>query len=153
MLQKKTAAHASAVPALTGEALVQRLNATKGQTGALLGQNVLEASPEEGTVKIAYAPDERFCNPMGIVQGGFIAAMLDDASAIACIVAAQAKMAVPTLEMKISYFHAVRPGPVIAIGRVIKAGRSVTFLGSDLYDMDGKRLAQATATAMPQKID
>lgn len=103
-------------------------------------------------MEIAYTPDARFCNPMGIVQGGFIAAMLDDAAAIACIVKAQAKLAVPTLEMKISYLRAVRPGRVIARGAVLKSGRSVTFLKADLYDDAGKHLAQATATAMPQKI-
>lgn len=103
-------------------------------------------------MEIAYTPDARFCNPMGIVQGGFIAAMLDDAAAIACIVKAQAKMAVPTLEMKISYLSAVWPGRVIARGAVLKSGRSVTFLTADLYDDAGKHLAQATATAMPKKI-
>lgn len=134
---------------ISGEDLVARLNATQPVTGHLLGQEVLEADPDLGTVKIAYAPDERFCNPMGVIQGGFIAAMLDDASAIACIVKAGAKIAVPTLEMKISYFSAVRPGKVFAHGRVIKMGRSIAFLGSDLYDEAGKHLAQATATAKP----
>lgn len=137
---------------LSGKELVERLNATQAVTGHLLGQEVLEADPEKGTVKIAYMPDERFCNPTGVIQGGFIAAMLDDASAIACIVKAQAKIAVPTLEMKISYFSAAYPGKVFAHGRVIKMGRSITFLGSDLYDEAGKHLAQATATAKPARL-
>lgn len=140
------------MPRLTGEVLVERLNATKAGPGTLLGQTVLSADPGAGTVEIAYTPDARFCNPMGIVQGGFIAAMLDDAAAIACIVKAQEKMAVPTLEMKISYLRPVLPGRVIARGAVLKAGRAVTFLTAELYDEAGKQLAQATATAMPQKL-
>ncbi|MEM9879927.1 MAG: PaaI family thioesterase, partial [Pseudomonadota bacterium] len=74
---------------LTGAVLVERLNATQTETAKMFKQHVLEADPDVGKVIIEYRPDKRFCNPMGVVQGGFVAAMLDEAAAIACIVHAQ----------------------------------------------------------------
>ncbi|MEM6680799.1 MAG: PaaI family thioesterase [Pseudomonadota bacterium] len=134
---------------LTGAVLVERLNATQTETAKMFKQHVLEADPDAGKVIIEYTPDKRFCNPMGVVQGGFVAAMLDEAAAIACIVHAQKPIGVPTLEMKVSYFRPVLPGRVIVTGQIVKQGRKVTFLGADMHDDAGKALAQASLTSMP----
>ena len=44
----------------------------------LLGWELIEIDPEAGTIEVAFDADERFLNPVGQVQGGFLAAMLDD---------------------------------------------------------------------------
>lgn len=136
--------------ALAGDALIAKLNAKQHEASRLLGQTVLALDAEAGTIKLSYAPDARFCNGLGVIQGGFVAAMLDDAASLACVVKARANIAVPTLEMKVSYLSAVHPGPVFAHGRVLKMGRKIVFLAADLLDGDGKLLAQSTATAMHQ---
>lgn len=135
--------------ALSGDELIARMNATMPPTGRLLGQQITEADPEAGRVVIEYEAKPEFCNPMGSVQGGFISAMLDDAAAIACVVASRGKVGVPTLEMKVSFLRAARPGKLRVVGQVMKLGRSIAFLESHLYDMDGKLLAHSTQTAKP----
>ena len=43
-----------------------------------LGWELIHEDPEAGTIEIAFHPGEAFLNPHGTVQGGFVAAMLDD---------------------------------------------------------------------------
>ncbi len=71
-----------------------------------------------------------FCHSQGtICQGGFLTGMVDTAMANAAIVKGKLAVAVPTLELKISFFEAMGPGIVYAEGRVMRWGGSVGFLG------------------------
>lgn len=115
----------------------------------LLGFRMREADPATGRVLVEFAASAEFCNPIGTVQGGFIAAMLDDAMSVAALVKSQMRLVVPTLEMKISFLAPVRPGPVLAEGRVLQLGKSSGFLEGRLNDMAGTLLATASATVRP----
>ena len=44
----------------------------------LLGWHPLDARPDEGWIRIGFEGKREFCNPAGFVQGGILAAMLDD---------------------------------------------------------------------------
>ena len=70
----------------------------------LLGWEALSIEP--GRVRVRYAAREAFYNPMGTVQGGFLAAMLDDAMGPALFTLLEEGQHAPTLEMKVSF---VRP--------------------------------------------
>jgi uncharacterized protein (TIGR00369 family) len=137
---------------LTNEDLRARLNAHVPPTGNLLSSFVESVDQEKGTARIRFEARADFCNPMGNVQGGFVAAMLDDAAAIACIVKAQARIVVPTLEFKVSFFAPAKQGILYAEGRTKKFGRTVAFLEADLFDAKGKLLASMTATCLPTPI-
>jgi uncharacterized protein (TIGR00369 family) len=113
----------------------------------LLGFRLIEADREAGRVVAEFTARPDFCNPMGSVQGGFLAAMLDDAMAVAALVKSDFRHVVPTLEMKVSFLAAARPGPLTAEGRVVQLGRSIAFLEGRLSDPDGRLLATASATA------
>jgi acyl-coenzyme A thioesterase PaaI-like protein len=43
-----------------------------------LGWELISVSPDEGTIEVAFTATEAFLNPAGVIQGGFLAAMLDD---------------------------------------------------------------------------
>ena len=47
----------------------------------LLGWELLAIDPEAGTIEVAFTAREQFLNPVGAIQGGFLAAMLDDTRA------------------------------------------------------------------------
>src|SRR6201996_487871 len=91
-----------------------------------------------------------FCNPAGQIQGGFLMAMLDETMSVAAVVASNITAFVPTLEMKTSFLRPALPGTLKVIGRVAKWGRQICFLEGELYDAEGRLLAKATSTAMPQ---
>lgn len=106
----------------------------------------LNARTEGETVVLEYRPGEAVLNPLGTVQGGFVAAILDDVFSVAILSRLGADYAAPTIEMKISYLKPVLPGLVRGVGRVLQQGRSFAFVESELRDADGVLLAKASAT-------
>ncbi len=112
---------------------------------ALLGWKALELEP--GHVRIRYTARPEFGNPQGAIQGGFLAAMLDDAMGPALFTTLHADQFAPTVEMKVSFMRPARPGPIIAEGRIVHRTRSLAFLEGTLSTEDGDLIATATATA------
>lgn len=112
---------------------------------ALLGWKALSLEP--GHVRVRYTAKPEFANPQGAVQGGFLAAMLDDAMGPALFTKLAAEDFAPTIEMKVSFLRPARPGPLIAEGRVVHQTRSLAFLEGTLATEDGELVATATATA------
>ena len=137
---------------LTDAELLERLNKRVPPTAVLLGYRLLELDSKAGFVRISYEAKPEFCNPMGNVQGGFVAAMLDDAAALAAIAKAQKSIVIPTLEFKTSFFAAARCGPLIAEGRCLRLGKRVAYMESDLFDLENKHLARMSVTAMPMPL-
>ncbi len=139
---------------LTDAELIDRMNRRMPATSALLGMRVLAVDRAAGTVRLSFTPKAEFANPMGNVQGGFIVAMLDDAAALAAIVASGTRIAVPTIELKASFFGPAKlDAPLYAEGRCIKLGRRIAFMEADLRDEAGTLLARLTTSALPVPVD
>jgi uncharacterized protein (TIGR00369 family) len=113
----------------------------------LLGVDVQSIDVEAGIAVVAFTAKPEFCNPMGVVQGGFQVAMLDDAMAIAAVAKSGFSMFVPTLELKTSFLKPALPGRLIATAKVLQWGKSTVFLEARLHDEAGTLLSAATATA------
>ena len=114
----------------------------------LLGCRPLEADPERGFARSAYDNKPEFRNPAGALQGGFIAAMLDDTMAVGGLFKIGGGYIVPTLEMKVNYVRPATTEEVIAEGWLVHAGRTIAFLEGRLLDAEGAVCATATATAL-----
>lgn len=134
--------------------LLERLSTHVPPTAVLLGMEMLSVDSAAGIVRMAFTVRPEFCNPMGNMQGGFFAAMLDDAAATAIIARSGRRIGVPTLEFKVSFLGPARLGDrVIAEGRCLKLGRSIAFAEADLTDAaSGKLLARMSTTCMPQEF-
>lgn len=92
--------------------------------------------------------DERFENPAGIMQGGFIAAFCDSAMGAAAVTfAGERKVNVANAELKVSMLRAVTTGShLTCAARVSSGGRNVAFVEADVTDQSGVLLARATST-------
>ena len=112
---------------------------------ALLGWEALSIEP--GRVRVRFAARESFCNPRGSIQGGFLAAMLDDSMGPALFTLLSEQDFAPTLELKVSFMRPAQPGPLVGEGRVVHRTRGVAFLEGTLSTEDGELIATATATA------
>ena len=112
----------------------------------LLGWSLEAIDPDAGTITVRYEATKQFTNPMGNIQGGIIAAMLDDAMGPALVATLPPGQFAPTLEMKISYFAPARVGALFADGRVVARSAITSFVEGDLRDEYGQLLARATAT-------
>ncbi len=93
-----------------------------------------------------------FANPTGAIQGGFIAAMMDEAMSTAAIIASNVTMNAPTLEMKISFLGPLFVGSATAEAKILKWGKSTCFIEAELFDPDGKLVAKASATQAPKQF-
>lgn len=114
-----------------------------------LGMRLADLNQDKQWVKMEFDVSPSFANPTGAVQGGFIAAMLDEAMSTAVIIASNVTMTAPTLEMKTSYLKRLMPGKASVEARILKLGKSAAFMEADCFDADGELVARATATAIP----
>jgi uncharacterized protein (TIGR00369 family) len=94
--------------------------------------------------------DERFANPAGIVQGGFIGAMADSAMGSATVTHARAagrKVFSSNVEMKTSFLAPVRVGAMLrCTATVVSGGSRVAFTEAEVVDEAGTMVARASST-------
>jgi uncharacterized protein (TIGR00369 family) len=112
-----------------------------------LNGELLDIDSKRGYARFRFEIVPEFCHSQGrVCQGGFLTGMVDTAMANAAIARGKLAVAVPTLELKISFFEAMGPGTVYAEGRVMRWGGSVGFLDGDLKDEKGRLIVHATST-------
>src|SRR5258706_1854178 len=92
---------------------------------ALLGFELLAIDPSQGTIQVRFTARPEFTNPIGVVQGGFLAAMLDDTLGPALTATLEPDQFAPTIELKVNFIPPVKPGRLIAQGRVVARGCSI----------------------------
>ena len=94
--------------------------------------------------------DERFANPAGIVQGGFIGAMADSAMGSAALTYAKGagrKVFASNVEMKTSFLSPARVGTMLeCTALVVSGGARVAFAEAVVVDQDGQVVARASST-------
>jgi len=112
-----------------------------------LNGEFLELDSRRGFSRCRFKIVPAFCHSQGtICQGGFLTGMVDIAMANAALAKERFTCAVPTLELKVSFFEPVGLGHVIAEGRVLRWGGSVGFLEGELRDEQGNLAVHATCT-------
>ena len=114
----------------------------------LLGWKLVEIDPEAGTIEISFTATEQFLNPAGQVQGGFLAAMLDDTLGPAIVATLGDGEWAPTTNLHVQFLRPADPGELRGFGRVVRRGRDIAFLAGELCDPAGELVATATATAV-----
>jgi len=80
-----------------------------------------------------------------IVQGGFIAGMLDSAMAQHVLHAHDFTVNPLTLNLDITYLLSCRPAPVELRAKILKMGKSIAFTSAEMLQ-DNKLIATASAT-------
>lgn len=112
-----------------------------------LGVKIKNVDSKKGTIAIEYDGKAEFTNPMGNIQGGIMAAMLDDTMALALMATLEKKEIAPTLEMKINFIAPAEPGALLGRGRVVSKGNRVCVVDGELFQ-NQKLVARSSATAI-----
>lgn len=118
----------------------------------LLGWRLEHFDPDARILRCSFYAGEQFLNPAGVVQGGILAAMLDEAMGPLASFIQQKNIFTQTLEMKVSYLSPAAPGTIFGQAQFIKMGRNIGFLEGRLTSPEGEVLAIATTTTrlLPQ---
>jgi len=87
-------------------------------------------------------------NRSGIVHGGVVLALIDQAAAFAglfCTVEGNVRRAV-TVDLDCRFTGPISGGVISAEGRVASAGRSIFFARTEVYDAEGRMVAFGAST-------
>jgi uncharacterized protein (TIGR00369 family) len=115
---------------------------------ALLGWELVSVDPDAGTIEVAFTATDQFLNPVGVIQGGFLTAMLDDTLGPALVATLGPDQFALTADLHVQFLRPARPGRLTGRGRVVRRGQDVAFLAGELRDDSGQIVAAATATAL-----
>lgn len=116
-------------------------------SAGLMGWRLIEVDAAAGSMEVGFDGKPEFRNPAGFIQGGILAAMMDDAMGPCLVVHVGGRAFPSTIDLHTHYLRPVPVGPVSVKARVTKVGKSIAFLEAELFDGAGKLSARATASA------
>ena len=116
-----------------------------------LGIEFTAIDGERGAIEVRFEAKPEFLNPAGHVQGGFLAAMLDDTMGPALVATLDAGEFAPTVNLNVQFHRPAKVGALKGIGRVVMRGKEICQLSGELLQ-DDKIVATATATAVIRKM-
>jgi uncharacterized protein (TIGR00369 family) len=99
--------------------------------------------------------DERFSNPGGVIQGGFISALMDSSMGASAVTSLQGRRArVANAEMKVSFLRAAKVGSLLRCkATVIESGHTVIFVEARVTDNESRLIATASSTYIAKERD
>ena len=137
---------------------IARMMTAQGGTAFLnaLGAGVAEAVPGRSVIRLPYAPHIVGNPDSGVVHGGAITALLDQAcgmavgSGLAAAAEGSGMRSIATLDLRIDYLKAAQPGAdITVVGECVKITRQIVFArGRAFQENADEPVALATATFM-----
>jgi uncharacterized protein (TIGR00369 family) len=114
----------------------------------LMQINLVSVAP--GKVVFTCAPDESTYNAIGVVHGGVICALLDNAVGAAVHSTLPQGKGFTSVEIKVNYLKTVQQssGLLTATGTVAKSGSRVAFAEGTVTDASGALVATASSTLL-----
>jgi uncharacterized protein (TIGR00369 family) len=132
------------------EALLQR-HGPQPPIADLLTTRITALDTRAGTITVAFEGQPGWINPHGGIQGGMVAALLDETmGALLTFVLFPSRRGL-TLELKVNMLRLAKPGPLVAEGRVVQRSKNIAFLEAELRDHRQRLIATATSTASIQE--
>ena len=112
----------------------------------LMGIEVVHVEPGKSVLKMEVRPDMQ--NGVGWLQGGMLAAIADEAMALALYPLLAENEGIATISESTSFIRGVREGVICAEGRVARKGRRVAFMEGDVRLADeAKTILSRTSAA------
>ena len=86
--------------------------------------------------------------PFGIVHGGVIATLIDTATFWAAFGSLPEDSGLVNVDLKLNYLSAVKSGRLVATGRLIRGGRTISYAEASIVGPAGEMVAHGTSTLM-----
>jgi len=142
-------------PASTGEpdgaAMRARVAASFGKQGLMLTLGAALGEVAPGAVEISLSPAPGVTQQHGFVHAGAVAAIADTAAGYAALTLMPPGRGVLTAEFKINLVAPAVGDVIVARGRVVKAGRTLTLAQAEVFALTNgaeRLVAMLTATLM-----
>lgn len=111
-----------------------------------MGMELVEWNREANAVRVSFDPPRDVINFGGVIQGGFLTAMMDDAMGFGAFVSLGMAYAQASIDIHTHFFRPVPYGRTEVEARIVRAGRSVAFLEAELFDKDGVLAARTVSS-------
>lgn len=108
--------------------------------------DLLAHDPERMWSRVTFAPNKDMVNFGGVVQGGILGAMMDDAMGFNTFVSLKMQYAMATIDLHTQFLNAVPLGPIWVEAEVTKAGKAVVFAEAKLFINENELAARATSS-------
>ncbi len=113
----------------------------------MMGWRLISLDAEGGEMEVGFEGKPEFRNPAGYIQGGIIAAMMDETMGPLVVVHTGGRKYPSTIDLHTHYLRPVPVGPVSVKARVVRLGRQIVFLEAELFERSGKLAARASPSA------
>ena len=107
---------------------------------------ILTETLGEGTARLSLPVEPPLTNSLGTVHGGVIMSLLDVALCTAARTLHPESVGVITINLSTSFIGAGSGAKLYADARVLKDGRSMSFVDAEAKNDDGTLVAKAVAT-------
>jgi uncharacterized protein (TIGR00369 family) len=129
----------------------ERVHASFARQGLMTTLGATLGKVERGRVEITLQPNPAISQQHGFVHAGALTAIADSAAGYAALSLMPAGRGVLSVEYKINLLAPALGDRIVARGRVVKAGRTLTLAQSEVFARTGddeKLVALLTATMM-----
>jgi uncharacterized protein (TIGR00369 family) len=107
----------------------------------------------QGTARLSLPVEREFTNSLGTVHGGVIMSLLDVAVCTAARTLHPESIGVITIDMSVSFIGGGTGKRLNADARVMRDGRSMSFVEGEAKNEDGSLVAKAIATVRVRHKD
>ena len=121
-----------------------------GNTAKFFNLEFLEQVDDTYKIKVNFPPEST--NPMNMVQGGMIAAAMDDATAMVIISAYEFKKGPLSTDLHVLFHRPVAVGEAVIEVRIIKLGQKLATVEGKLFNADNKLAATLLHTIQPSDM-
>lgn len=131
--------------------VIERISASFARQGLMATLGATLGTVEPGSVEIVLRPSSAVSQQHGFVHAGAVSAIADSAAGYAALSLMPPGAGVLTTEFKINLVSPAAGDRIIARGRVVKAGRTLTLAQAEVFAETGGReklIALLTATLM-----
>jgi uncharacterized protein (TIGR00369 family) len=101
---------------------------------------------KELMTRVRFEGRPEFCNPAGVIQGGYLVAMMDDTIGMLAGMKAGKTKLPSTVDLHTHFLRPVRKGEIEVVARLRNVGRAMLFAEAELYDSRGKEAARSSAS-------
>jgi uncharacterized protein (TIGR00369 family) len=129
----------------------QRIRAAFGRQRFMITLGASLTSVGEGEVEITLPFSDALTQQHGFIHAGVVTTIVDSACGFAALTLMPANAAVLTTEFKVNFLSPAKGERLRAVGRVVRAGRTLMVCLGEVFAEDGgksKQIALMTATMM-----
>lgn len=129
------------------DALYTKIESSFAKQGLMNTLGATLDGVESGVVQISCAFNEGLSQQHNYFHAGVLTSIVDSACGYAALTLAPEGKEVLSVEFKINFLRPANTSKIIAIGKVIHAGKTLTVCEGSVYDETGvKLIARMTAT-------